>query len=58
MIAPAHIAKRLGIRSDETVLEIRREYRIHGGARAEISFNYYRASAFKVSMHLRRIRAP
>lgn len=57
MIAPAHIAKRLGIRSDETVLEIQREYRIRGGIRAEISFNYYKASTFKVSMHLRRIRA-
>jgi DNA-binding GntR family transcriptional regulator len=57
MIAPAHIARRLGIRGDETVLEIQREYRIRGGTRAEISFNYYKASTFKLSMHLRRVRA-
>jgi GntR family transcriptional regulator len=56
MIAPAQIARRLGIRSEETVLEIQREYRLRGGLRAEVSFNYYKASAFKVSMHLRRVR--
>jgi GntR family transcriptional regulator len=54
--APPHIATRLGIPATETVLEIKRIYRLLGSNKAEVTFNYYKAANFRLSMNLRRVR--
>ncbi len=52
----ASIAKQLGLKSGETVVEIRRIYRLIDGEIAEISFNYYNANNFSFLARLRKVR--
>jgi DNA-binding GntR family transcriptional regulator len=54
--APAKIAAALELQPGESLVEIKRVYRLTGGDVAEITFNYYRASTFTFSMKLRRVR--
>jgi GntR family transcriptional regulator len=52
----AKMAQRLEIEPGETVVEIKRIYRLLDKQIAEITFNYYRAVNFSFSMTLRRVR--
>ena len=56
MPASAGVARALGIKPGEAVVEIRRTYRLLDGSVAEITLNHYNARNFRFSMHLRKIR--
>jgi len=55
---PAAVARLLEVAEQEIAIEIRRVYRLLNGEPAEITFNYYKASQFRYSMNLRRVREP
>ncbi|MGX7896000.1 GntR family transcriptional regulator [Tsuneonella sp. HG222] len=55
---PEEVARRLEIEPGETVVEIKRTYRLLDGRPAEITFNYYKAANFRFAMNLRRVRNP
>jgi len=52
------VAQLLDLAEHEIVIEIRRVYRLLSGEPAEITFNYYKATQFRYSMNLRRVREP
>jgi DNA-binding GntR family transcriptional regulator len=47
---------RLEVEPGETLIEIRRTYRLLDGSVAEITFNRYPADRFSMSMNLKRVR--
>lgn len=49
-------APKLNVIPGETAVEIRRIYRLLDGSPAEITFNYYKAENFSISMNLKRVR--
>jgi len=56
--APPAVAEKLGLLADETTMEIQRVYRCLDGRVAEVTFNYYKASTFSLSMTMKRVRNP
>jgi GntR family transcriptional regulator len=55
--ASERIARALNLSCGDTVVEIKRVYRLLQGRIAEVTFNYYAAATFRFSMKLRRVRA-
>jgi GntR family transcriptional regulator len=53
--AAAAVSLALGLEPDAMVVEIKRIYRLLHGQIAEITFNYYAAAQFSLSMTLRRV---
>jgi len=47
---------RLHVAADDTLVEIKRTYRLLDGSVAEITFNRYPADSFSMSMNLKRVR--
>lgn len=51
-----HEISRLDVAAGDTLIEIRRIYRLLDGTIAEITFNRYPADRFRMSMNLKRVR--
>jgi DNA-binding GntR family transcriptional regulator len=46
----------LNVADDDTLVEIKRTYRLLDGTVAEVTFNRYLADSFSMSMNLKRVR--